>query len=81
VYRALVFCNGGKPAGERRLANPVLAVPVAAIHAKHRQRYASRAQAKLDLIDGIEGFHTSIRLPLAIDSRSPADFERSSKAA
>jgi putative transposase len=47
----------------------------------HRLRYTSRAQAKLDLIDGIEGFHTSIRLPLAIGSRSPADFERSSKAA
>ena len=47
----------------------------------HRLRYASRAQAKLDLIDGIEGFHTSIRLHSAIGSRSPADFERSSKAA
>jgi hypothetical protein len=31
--------SGGKPAGERRLANTVLAVQVAAIHAKHRQRY------------------------------------------
>ena len=47
----------------------------------HRLRYTSRAQARIDLVDWIEGFYNSKRLHSAIDHRSPADFERSLKAA
>ncbi len=47
----------------------------------HQLRYTSRAQARLDLVDWIEGFYNSKRLHSAIDYRSPADFERSLKAA
>jgi putative transposase len=47
----------------------------------HRLRYASRAQARLDLVDWVEGFYHSQRLHSAIGYRSPAAFERSFKAA
>jgi transposase InsO family protein len=47
----------------------------------HRLRYTSRAQARLDVVDWIEGFYNAKRLHSAIDYRSPADFERSLQAA
>jgi hypothetical protein len=43
----------------------------------HRLQYASRSQAKLDIVNWIEGFYNSTRLHSPIDYRSPADFERS----
>jgi Transposase and inactivated derivatives len=46
-----------------------------------RQRYTSRQQARLDIVNWIEGFYNEKRLHSAIDYRSPADFERSLKAA
>jgi transposase InsO family protein len=47
----------------------------------HRLRYTSRAQARLDVVDWIEGFYNAKRLHSAIDYRSPADFERSLQVA
>lgn len=42
----------------------------------NRFRYATRAQARLDLIDWIEGFYNARRLHSSIDYRSPAAFEK-----
>lgn len=47
----------------------------------HRLQYASRSQAKLDIVNWMEGFYNSTRLHSSIDYRSPADFERSLLAA
>jgi transposase InsO family protein len=47
----------------------------------YRLQYSSRAQARLDIVNWIEGFYNEKRLHSAIDYRSPADFERSLKAA
>ncbi len=47
----------------------------------YRLRYTSRDQARLDIVNWIEGFYNEKRLHSAIDYRSPADFERSLKAA
>jgi putative transposase len=47
----------------------------------HRWRYATRAQARLDLINWIEGFYNTQRLHSSIDYRSPAVFERNLRAA
>jgi transposase InsO family protein len=47
----------------------------------YRRRYASRDQARLDIVNWIEGFCNEKRLHPAIDYRSPADFERSLNAA
>jgi putative transposase len=42
----------------------------------NRMRYATRAQARLDLIDWIEGFYNAQRLHSSIGYRSPAAFEK-----
>jgi len=42
----------------------------------NRLRYATRAQARLDLIDWIEGFYNVQRPHSSIDYRSPAAFEQ-----
>lgn len=47
----------------------------------HRLRYETRAQARLDLVDWIEGFYNSQRLHSSIDYQSPTAFERSLSAA
>lgn len=47
----------------------------------NRLRYASRAQARLDLIDWIERFDNSTRLHSSIDYTSPTAFERNLQAA
>jgi transposase InsO family protein len=47
----------------------------------NRLRYATRAQARLDLIDWIEGFYNSKRMHSSIDYWSPAAFENSLRAA
>lgn len=47
----------------------------------YRLQYSSRAEARLDIVNWIEGFYNEKRLHSAIDYRSPADFERSLKAA
>ena len=47
----------------------------------YRLRYTSRDQARLDIVNWIEGFYNEKRLHSAIDYRSPADFERSTKTA
>jgi putative transposase len=47
----------------------------------NRLRYATRAQARLDLIDWIEGFYNSKRLHSSIDYTSPTAFERDLQAA
>src|SRR5579871_5106159 len=47
------------------------------VESVHRCRYATRAQAKLDLINWLEGFYNTARLHSSIDYRSPAMFERS----
>ena len=41
----------------------------------HRLRYPTRAEAKLDLVDWIEGFYNAQRLHSSIDYQSPAMFE------
>jgi transposase InsO family protein len=47
----------------------------------YRLQYPSRDQARLDIVNWIEGFYNEKRLHSAIDYRSPADFERSLNAA
>jgi putative transposase len=47
----------------------------------YRLRYTSREQARLDVVNWTEGFYNEKRMHSAIDYRSPADFERSMKAA
>jgi putative transposase len=47
----------------------------------YRLQYTSRDQVRLDIVNWIEGFYNEKRLHSAIDYRSPADFERSLKAA
>ena len=47
----------------------------------NRLRYATRAQARLDLIDWIEGFYNANRLHSAINYLSPTSFEKELKAA
>jgi transposase InsO family protein len=47
----------------------------------YRVRYRSRAEARLDIVNWIEGFYNSKRLHSAIGYRSPADLERSLEAA
>jgi putative transposase len=47
----------------------------------YRLRYTSREQARLDIVNWTEGFYNENRMHSAIDYRSPADFERSLKAA
>jgi len=47
----------------------------------NRVRYATRAQARLDLIDWIEGFYNSKRLHSSIDYTSPTAFEKVLQAA
>jgi putative transposase len=47
----------------------------------YRLRYTSREQARLDIVNWIEGFYNEKRMHSAINYRSPADFERNLKAA
>lgn len=47
----------------------------------YRTRYATRAQARLDIANWIEGFYNSTRLHSANDYRSPAEWERCLMAA
>jgi transposase InsO family protein len=47
----------------------------------YRLRYISREQARLDIVNWIEGFYNEKRMHSAINFRSPADFERGLKAA
>ncbi len=47
----------------------------------NRFQYVTRAQARLDLIDWIEGFYNTQRLHSSIDYRSPAAFEKQRCAA
>lgn len=46
-----------------------------------RLRYASRAEARLDIVNWIEGFYNRRRLHSSIGYRSPAEHERSLMAA
>lgn len=46
-----------------------------------RIRYRSRAEARLDIVNWIEGFYNSKRLHSAIGYRSPADYEQNLNAA
>lgn len=41
----------------------------------HRTRYASRAQAKLDIVDWIEGFYNRQRIHSSIDYKTPVGME------
>jgi len=47
----------------------------------HQLRYATRAQAKLDVIDWIEGFYNRERLHSSNDYQAPCDVESSLRAA
>jgi putative transposase len=47
----------------------------------NRLQYTSRDQARLDIVNWIEGFYNEKRLHSAIDYRSPADLEGRLKAA
>jgi putative transposase len=46
-----------------------------------RMRYATRAQARLDLIDWIEGFYNAQRVHSSIEYQSPSSFEKHLHAA
>ena len=47
----------------------------------HRIRYESRAQAKLDIIDWIEGFYNQGRLHSSLDYKTPVEVEVNLKTA
>ncbi len=47
----------------------------------HRQRYATRAHARLDIVNWIEGFYNRKRLHSSIGYQSPVDAEYSLRAA
>jgi putative transposase len=47
----------------------------------HRLNYTSRSQARLDIVNWIEGFYNARRMHSAIGYQSPAEFERSLTAA
>jgi transposase InsO family protein len=47
----------------------------------HRVRYPTRAQARLDIVNWIEGFYNRCRLHSSLGYRSPADAERRLMAA
>ncbi len=47
----------------------------------YRLRYETRAAAKLDIVDWIEGFYNRQRRHSSIDYQTPVDAERSFKAA
>jgi putative transposase len=46
-----------------------------------RARYPSRAHARLDIVNWIEGFYNQRRIHSSIGYRTPADFERELRAA
>jgi len=46
-----------------------------------RHRYEPRAQAKLDVVDWIEGFYNRQRIHSSIEYRTPCDYEAMQKAA
>jgi putative transposase len=43
----------------------------------HRLTYVTRSQARLDIVNWIEGFYNAERLHSAIGYQAPAEFERS----
>jgi len=47
----------------------------------HQLRYETRAQARLDIIDWIEGFYNLERMHSSIDYQTPATVESSLMAA
>jgi transposase InsO family protein len=47
----------------------------------HRVRYASRAQAKLDIVDWIEGFYNRQRIHSSVGYKTPVDVESKFKTA
>jgi len=47
----------------------------------NRVQYVTRVQARLDLIDWIEGFYNANRLHSSINYLSPTSFEKELKAA
>jgi len=47
----------------------------------HQRRYESRTQAKLDIVDWVEGFYNRKRLHSSIGYLTPIDHERSSMTA
>jgi putative transposase len=51
------------------------------VECTHRNRYPSRSQARLDIVDWIEGFYNRKRLHSSIDYKTPVDAERSSLTA
>ncbi|KKB61988.1 integrase [Robbsia andropogonis] len=46
-----------------------------------RHRYETRGQAKLDVVDWIEGFYNRQRIHSSIEYRTPCDYEAMQKAA
>ena len=47
----------------------------------HWMRYATRADARLDIVDWIEGFYNRQRMHSSIDYQTPVDAEHSPRAA
>jgi transposase InsO family protein len=58
-----------------------IGVPSRQVERTYRLQYTSRDQARLDIVNWIEGFYNEKHLHSAIDCRSPADFERGLNAA
>jgi transposase InsO family protein len=47
----------------------------------YRQRYQSRDEARVDIVNWIEGFYNASRLHSALSYQSPVRFERGLRAA
>jgi transposase InsO family protein len=47
----------------------------------HRQRYQTRDEARLDIVNWIDRFYNRRRMHSALDYRSPAQYEQSLRAA
>ena len=47
----------------------------------HKQRYATRDEARSDIVNWIEGFYNRRRMHSALDYRSPVQYEEAARAA
>ena len=78
---AIIRCNSGKILTKSEVqyirvsGNIALMLPILKRERTYFQTYATRAQARVDLIDYIEEFYNEARLHSYLDYVSPNEFE------